>query len=55
MASRKDKPLCKWKSKDIEKDFKTFRSLVKGARYACQKCGRVAKSKKNLCRPVALD
>lgn len=33
---------------------KQYRALVKGARYLCKVCGRVAVSEKNLCKPVKL-
>jgi hypothetical protein len=48
------KSMCKWKSDDIKKDFKKFAKLVKDAKFACAKCGRVAADKKRLCKPVEL-
>ena len=54
MGDKKTRSLCEWKGKDIEKNFKAFSSLVRSPKYACSKCGRVAKSKKNLCKPIAL-
>ena len=31
-----------------------FIPLVKDAKWVCEVCGRVAKNRENLCRPVAL-
>ncbi len=31
-----------------------YKEIVQDARYRCQNCGRTAKSKENLCDPVAL-
>jgi hypothetical protein len=33
---------------------KQYKALVKGAKYICKICGRVAVSDKNLCKPVAM-
>ena len=53
--SDKVKPMCKWDKDKLKKDFSGFQSMVVGAKYACMKCGRVAKSKKSLCKPASLD
>jgi len=46
------KSLCKIvKSKKIRKEFEEYRKLVKNPRYVCVKCGRTARSKRNLCEP----
>lgn len=44
------KTLCKL-AKDIEKDFRSYAELVKGAKFVCTRCGRAAAKKKNLCKP----
>ncbi len=33
---------------------KEYKALVKGGRFLCKICGRVAVSEKSLCKPVAL-
>ncbi|MHC4646048.1 MAG: hypothetical protein ACYTBJ_11135 [Planctomycetota bacterium] len=33
---------------------KDYRALVKGGKFLCKVCGRVAASDKNLCKPVKL-
>lgn len=33
---------------------KEYKALVKGGKYLCKNCGRVAVSAKNLCKPVKL-
>jgi hypothetical protein len=33
---------------------KEYKALVKGAKFVCKICGRVAASEKNLCKPMAL-
>lgn len=33
---------------------KEYKALVKGSKYLCKICGRVAASEKNLCKPVKL-
>ncbi|WP_192929724.1 hypothetical protein [Alkaliphilus serpentinus] len=48
----KDKPkkLCKLVKKDFLKDdLKEYVKLVNKPQYICDKCGRVANDKKNLC------
>ncbi|MHC4476550.1 MAG: hypothetical protein ACYTEL_12940 [Planctomycetota bacterium] len=33
---------------------KEYKQLVKGGKYLCKVCGRVALSQQNLCKPVKL-
>jgi len=33
---------------------KEYKALVKGGKFVCRVCGRVAASEKNLCKPVKL-
>ncbi len=51
---KKEKRLCKWDGKAIDKHFKTFAKLVKKPKYVCKKCGRVAGKKVLLHNPVKL-
>jgi hypothetical protein len=47
----RDRHLCKLaKRGDLEK----VRKLVKDAAFICQKCGRAARDKENLCAPSPL-
>jgi hypothetical protein len=49
-------PLCKLVKKDFLKDhFKEYKALVKEPEYICKKCGRLAKDKRSLCKPVRLE
>lgn len=50
----KEKKLCKWKKEEIQTDFKKLKKLVKKPGYVCEKCGRAAKNKAVLCKPVEL-
>ena len=47
------KSLCELK-KSLKQDFGTFVSLVNDPTHVCRKCGRVANSKKLVCKPVKL-
>ena len=51
----KAKTLCKWKSGGYLDDADKFKKIVKKAKFACDKCGRVAADKKWLCKPVKLS
>lgn len=46
--------LCKWKKSRIEKHFDDFVKIVRNPKFVCMKCGRVANSKKPLCKPKSL-
>ncbi len=50
----KAKKMCKWSKADIEKRFDKFREMVSVPTHACSNCGRVAKKKKALCKPIDL-
>lgn len=46
------KRLCKLVGSDIlEDDLKSYIKLVNKPAYICKKCGRVANSDENLCKP----
>jgi hypothetical protein len=47
------KQLCKLK-KQLKGDIREYALLVNQPRYLCQKCGRAANSKKNICSPIKL-
>ncbi len=56
MKDYSKKTLCKLIKKDFIKDnIADYSSLVKDAVYVCMKCGRVAKDKKNLCKPQKIS
>ena len=44
------KTICDWSKKDIEKNSDLLYELTREARFFCRKCGRVANSKKILCK-----
>ena len=48
------KSLCELK-KTLKSDFNSFIALVNDPTHVCKKCGRVANSKKLLCKPVKLN
>jgi DNA replicative helicase MCM subunit Mcm2 (Cdc46/Mcm family) len=35
-------------------DIKSYKPLVKNAKFLCKKCGRVAAKEENLCEPIEL-
>jgi hypothetical protein len=51
----KQKTLCELEEAGfIEKDLDAYKSLVRNGKYVCRSCGRVARKKKYLCKPVEL-
>lgn len=44
------KTICDWSKKDLAKNSDKLHSLTMNPCYFCQKCGRVANTKKALCR-----
>ncbi|HSR54273.1 MAG TPA: hypothetical protein VLV83_25895 [Acidobacteriota bacterium] len=53
MATPK-KSICKWERGDFEKHYSEHPSVVRMPRFACRKCGRVARKKKWLCKAFKL-
>jgi rubrerythrin len=52
---KKIRTLCKLVKRDyLKKNFKEFQELVTEPLFICRKCGRVAKEKQYLCRPVLI-
>ncbi|MFZ4524579.1 MAG: hypothetical protein ACOYOE_03285 [Chlorobium sp.] len=48
------KTLCKLDKHDMEESLDTIVKLVAKPHYLCDKCARVAKKKKYLCKPVKI-
>ena len=48
---KKDKPLCKMKKSEIEKQLDELRKVVCPPRFICSKCARVAAHEGYLCHP----
>ena len=48
------KRMCKWDKDSIRKNFPGFSETVGKPKYACLRCGRVAASKKHVCKPGSL-
>ena len=46
--------MCEIPPKVLQEDLEAFAGLVSKPRYVCRKCLRVARSKKNLCKPTKL-
>lgn len=49
-----NKPLCKWGKKNIQAHFDEVTEIVSNAKFICKKCGRIAGSKKYLCKGTPL-
>jgi hypothetical protein len=54
LMSKKKETLCDWKKGTYLDDLEMFRRIVTNFKHACAKCGRVAKEKKMLCKPVRI-
>ena len=48
------KKLCKISKTNFKKNHKEILEVVTPAKYICEDCLRVAKSKNNLCSPVSM-
>jgi hypothetical protein len=48
---KKKKTMCEWDKSEIEEHLTDLIKIARKARYICSKCGRVAVSKKSLCKP----
>lgn len=44
------KTICDWSKKELEAKSEKLYALTKDACYFCRKCGRVANTKKVLCK-----
>jgi acetyl-CoA carboxylase alpha subunit len=52
---KKIRTLCKLVKRDfLKKNFKEYQELVTDPHFICRKCGRVAKEKQYLCKPVLI-
>lgn len=51
-----DKTLCAMMGKGglSKEEIKKYTKLIDQPEYVCEKCGRAANDKKNLCRPVRI-
>jgi hypothetical protein len=49
-----DHKLCNLDKKEIEENLPAIVDAVSKPKYICQKCARVSKKKKNLCKPKKL-
>ncbi|CAB5108442.1 hypothetical protein D3OALGA1CA_1876 [Olavius algarvensis associated proteobacterium Delta 3] len=52
--AKKEKRLCKWSEKSLDKKLDKYIAIVSNPGFVCQKCGRVADKKKWLHKPVSL-
>lgn len=55
MAKNKEKNLCKWKKDDYADRLDRLRDIVRNPAYVCRKCGRAAREKRLLCKPVPVE
>ncbi len=46
--------ICHFGKKEIEDNIAAIAEAVSKPKYICQRCARVAKKKKNLCKPKKL-
>lgn len=44
------KTICDWSKKDLERRPRVLLELTQNAQFFCRKCGRVANTKKVLCK-----
>lgn len=51
----KDKTLCEWDRRKIEKKLADVVRLIEKPHYVCRKCARAANQPQNLCKPVSID
>ncbi len=49
-----DHKLCQLGKKEIDDNFAAIVETVSKPKYICEKCARVSKKKKNLCKPKKL-
>lgn len=49
------KTICDWSRKDLEKRAGELWELTRGACFFCGKCGRVANTKKVLCKGKSFE
>ena len=52
--SAKARELCKWKRDEYVSQFALLCEVVRKPRHVCEKCGRAARKKAWLCKPVVL-
>lgn len=48
------KTICKWDRRTLEEALPLLAQQVLHAKYICRKCGRAARDKHLLCKPVKL-
>lgn len=49
------KTICDWSKKDIEKNPEKLWEITKNPTFYCRKCGRVANTKKALCKAKSFE
>ena len=49
------KTLCQLKKKEIEKNLRSVVKVVAKPRYVCEKCARVSREKRYLCKPARIS
>lgn len=55
ILSEKVRELCKWKRDEYSRQLALLREVVRRPRHVCEKCGRAARKKAWLCKPISLD
>jgi hypothetical protein len=51
----KQKTLCDWDKKRIEKKLSKLVGLIENPEYICRDCARAANKKEILCKPIRLN
>jgi hypothetical protein len=56
VALPEEKPFCKRIKPDfLKENMEEYKEWIREPLYVCEKCGRVARRARDLCKPLSLD